>query len=135
METEERFLEAIEGEDGEEEIEALDHRATRHERLANKNKTAIDRFLGKRKRVYEVGIVPRYYGELLAWALQRYLEKEGWQVVHTLGYHSREPVFIDVNTDCSQRENMLMDGSSWYKRAKTALSSPWTSTCAGVTPS
>lgn len=110
METGEHLLEPIEDEDEEEEIEALDRRATRHERLTSKNKTAIDRFLGKRKRVYEVGIVPRYYGELLAWALERYLEKEGWQVVHTLGYHSREPVYIDVNTDGNQRENLLMDG-------------------------
>lgn len=110
MAAEERFLEAIEDEDEEEEIETLDRRATRHERLASKNKTAIDRFLGKRKRAYEVSIVPRYYGELLAWALERYLEKEGWQVVQTLGYHSCEPVYIDVNTDYSQRENLLMDG-------------------------
>ncbi len=110
MEAEERLLETIEDEDEEEEVEALDRRTTRHERLTSKNKTAIDRFLGKRKRVYEVGIVPRYYGELLAWALQRYLEKEGWQTVHTLGYHSREPVYIDVNTDGSRRENLLMDG-------------------------
>ena len=109
MGAEEHFLEAIDEEE-EEEIEALDRRTTRHERLESKNKTAIDRFLGKRKRVYEVGIVPRYYGELLAWALQRYLEKEGWQVVHTLGYHSREPVYIDVDTGTSQRENLLMDG-------------------------
>jgi cell division protease FtsH len=109
MGAEERFLEAIDEEE-EEEIETLDRRATRHERLASKNKTAIDRFLGKRKRVYEVGIVPRYYGELLAWTLQHYLEREGWQVVHTLGYHSREPVYIDVDAGTSQRENLLMDG-------------------------
>jgi cell division protease FtsH len=110
MAAEERLLEAIEDEDEEEEIETLDRRATRHERLASKNKNAIDRFLGKRKRVYDVGIVPRYYGELLAWALERYLEKEGWQVVQTLGYHSREPVYIDVNTGFNERENLLMDG-------------------------
>ncbi len=73
MEAEERLPETIEDEDEEEEIEALDRHTTRHERLASKNRTAIDRFLGKRKRIYEVGIVPRYYGELLAWALQRYL--------------------------------------------------------------
>jgi len=109
MSVEKRFLEAIEDED-EEEAETLDRRTSRHDRLANKNKTAIARFLGRRKRVYDVGIVPRYYGELLAWALKRYLEKEEWQIVQTLGYHSREPVYIDVNTDCNQRENLLMDG-------------------------
>jgi len=45
---EEHFLEAIDEEE-EEEIEALDRRTTRHERLESKNKTAIDGFLGKRK--------------------------------------------------------------------------------------
>jgi len=109
MGAEERLLEAIDDED-EEEIETLGHRASRHEYLERKNKAAIDRFLGRHKRWHAVGIFPRYYGELLAWALKRYLEKEKWQVVQTLGYHSREPVYIDVNTDCNQRENLLMDG-------------------------
>lgn len=55
MSTEERFLEAIDNED-EEEVETLDHRTSRHDRLASKNKTAIDRFLGRRKRMHDVVI-------------------------------------------------------------------------------
>jgi hypothetical protein len=116
---EERLLEAIDEED--EEIEILGYHANRHERLAGKNKTVIDRFLGRGKRAYDVGIVPRYYGELLAWALGRYLEKENWQVVRTLGYHTREPVYIDVNTDYNQRENLLRDGQLMVQRGEERL--------------
>jgi len=110
MGTEERFIEAIDEDEEEEEIHTLDRRSSRHDRLEQKNKTAINRFLGRNKRVYNVGIIPRYYGELLAWALRRYLEKEEWQVTETLGYHSREPIYTDANTDYNQRENLLMDG-------------------------
>jgi cell division protease FtsH len=116
MESEDRFLEVVE--DEEEEIESLDRRTILHQRTERKNKATIDRFLGKRKRVYEVGIVPRYYGELLAWALQHYMEKEGWQVIKTLGYHSREPVYIDVNTDYNQRKNLLIDGQLLVKKGE-----------------
>jgi cell division protease FtsH len=111
MSIEERFLQTIE-EDDEEEVETgvTGRLARRHRRLGEKNKSAVDRFLGKGKRVHDVGIVPRYYGELLTWALRRFMEKEGWQVVQTLGYHGQEPVYIDVNTDVDRRENLLMDG-------------------------
>ena len=37
---------------------------------------AEERFLGKGQRVHDVGIVPKYYGELLTWALKRYMDKE-----------------------------------------------------------
>lgn len=121
MTVEERFIEAIEDVDEEEEIGISDRRTIRHEQLAGKNKTATDRFIGKKKRVYETGIVPRYYGELLAWALQRYLEKEGWQVVRILGYHSREPGHIDVDTGGNQRENLLRDGQLLIQKDKNRL--------------
>jgi cell division protease FtsH len=49
------------------------------------------------------------------------MEREGWQVAQTLGYHSREPVYIDVNTDCNQRENLLMDGQMLVTRDNIRL--------------
>jgi cell division protease FtsH len=108
---EERFLEAIEAEQGDEVEPGVDGRLDRHhKKLVEKNKPAADRFLGKNQRIHEVGFLPRYYGELLTWALNRYMDREGWQVTQTLGYHGQEPVYIDVNTDCDQRENLLMDG-------------------------
>ena len=117
MSTEDRLLEAITGE--EEEFEApapYDRFARRHERLQRKNKAAIEDFLGKGSRANAVAILPRYYGELLTWALEHYIEKEGWKVIRTLGYHGREPVYIDVSTDCDKCENLLMDGQLLVER-------------------
>jgi hypothetical protein len=70
---------------------------------------AIDKFLGNGSRTYTSGILPRYYGELLTWALWRYLEKEGWKITGTLGYRGPEPVYTEVNTG-DETLNLLMDG-------------------------
>jgi len=112
MSAEEKLMDAIiEEEDEELEMPPMYHRFTgRHERLQHKNKAAIDNFLGKGHMANDIAILPRYYGELLTWALHRYIEKEGWKVTRTLGYHGREPVYIDVSTDYDNCENLLRDG-------------------------
>jgi cell division protease FtsH len=90
---------------------AIDSRLTRRrERLQHKNKVNIDHFLGDGHRVNAVIMLPRYYGELLTWALHRYIEQEGWKIVRTLGYRGTKPVYIDVSTDCDKSENLLMNG-------------------------
>jgi len=111
MSAEEKLLEVMdEQEDGEpESLPLADRLIRRRQRLQRKNESNIDSFLGEGNRANAVAILPRYYGELLTWALQRYIEKEGWKVIRTLGYRGREPVYIDVNTDCDKRENLLMD--------------------------
>lgn len=118
MSAEERFLETIDDEEDEElEVPSVyDRFARRHERLQRKNKAAIEDFLGKGNRANAVAILPRYYGELLTWALQRHIEKEGWKVIRTLGYHGREPIYIDVSTNCDKCENLLMDGQLLVER-------------------
>ena len=120
MSAEERFLEAIAG-DEEIDTEMADRNTTRHQKLQQRNRVAIGRFLGNGRRAYQVAIVPRYYGELLTWALKRYLEKEGWEAVETLGYHGREPVYIDVSTDYERRENLLRDGQMLVERDGSRL--------------
>lgn len=110
MGTEDSSLGVTDGEEDEMDAFLARRFEMRHQKLVSKNRTALSHFLGKGRRVHEVGIIPRYYGELLTWALRRYMEKEGWQAVRTLGYQRREPVYIDVNTDCGQRENLLMNG-------------------------
>lgn len=102
-------------------VEVINRHASQRERQTKKNKAAIDRFIGKGKRCYESGIVPSYYGELLAWALQRHIEREGWEVVQILGYHSPEPVYADVNTDYDRRENLLMNGIQFLRRDEDRL--------------
>ena len=88
MGAEERFLEAIEEEeDGEVDTRVSGRLERRHQRLGEKNKSTVDRFLGKGQRVHDVGIVPKYYGELLTWALKRYMDKE--VPVLTVGHFTR----------------------------------------------
>jgi len=123
MSAEEHILETIaEEEDEEPEMPAVYDRLTRRrERLQHKNKAAIEDFLGKGNRENAVVIFPRYYGELLTWALQCGIEKEGWKVIRTLGYHGHEPVYIDVSTDCDKCENLLRDGQLLVERGDSRL--------------
>jgi len=109
MDGEERLNEIREqeAEEGIAEMNAEMHHARKP---GSHNRSALDGFVGRGQRVHESGIVPRYYGELLTWALKRFMEREGWQTARVLGYHSKEPVFIDVNIDVDKRENLLMDG-------------------------
>jgi cell division protease FtsH len=107
MDGEERLLDAV-GTD--EDVPAVtDWRERKRRRLQSTVQAAIDGFLGKGGRTSAVGMLPRYYCELLTWALHRYLEREGWMTVSALGYHGPEPVYIDVNTG-EERKNLLMDG-------------------------
>ena len=114
MRAEERVLEAIAEEEEEEEEFGIPMTASwlarRHQRLQRRNKVTINGFIGQGRRESEVVIVPRYYGELLAWSIQRHIEEGEWKVVKTLGYHVPRPVYIDVNTDYDKRENLLIDG-------------------------
>jgi len=120
MSAEERLLEAVAQEEGVE-TGMAGRLARRHQALERRNRPAIDRFLGGGQRAYQVGIVPRYYGELLTWALQHYMNSEGWQVARTIGYQGREPVYIDVNTDHEQRENLLRNGQMLVRRGESRL--------------
>jgi len=119
MGAEERFLEAIEEEDDEDEIgESPDWRAEQRRRLQKKNRADIDRFLGKGRRTNNVCILPRYYGELLTWALHRYLERKGWKITAILGYRGPEPVYVNVDTG-GEIENLLMAGQVLIEKGDT----------------
>lgn len=108
LHTEERLLDAL----AEEEAGAeLPWQITgRHERLQRGNQATVNGFLGKGRRASAITIVPRYYGELLTWALNRHIENNHWTVVRTLNYQLPKPVYIDVSTDYDKRENLLING-------------------------
>jgi cell division protease FtsH len=111
MSVEEKFLDAIDDEENDEEMPSyLSQRRKQREKMRRKNQATIDKFLKTDRRTSEVGILPDYYGELLTWALDRYLDREGWKVVDTLGYRDPEPFYINANTDYDKRENLLMRG-------------------------
>ncbi len=109
MSAEEKILDTFDEED-DEELSYSSWRRKQRERIRRKNEATINGFLGKGARATAVGITPSYYGGLLTWALRRYIEREGWKVVDTLGYRDPEPFYIDVSTDYDKHENLLMRG-------------------------
>lgn len=123
MSAEERFLNAMDEEEGEVFEEAPMTSRLREElhRAQRKNRAAVNEFIGKGQRIRAVAIFPRYYGELLAWALQRYIEREGWIVVRTLGYREPEPIHLDVNTDYDNIENLLINGQMLLEKGGCRL--------------
>ena len=78
--------------------------------LMPKSEAAIKSFLGMSGITSKAAIFPAYYGELLAWALNRYMEREHWQTAGILGYHYSEPVYANVSTDYHEIERVLVDG-------------------------
>ncbi|MDY6918438.1 MAG: ATP-binding protein [Chloroflexota bacterium] len=76
----------------------------------------VARILGVDRTATVSVIVPEYYGELLAWALHRYIGDGGWGTVNTIGYRSPRPMYIDVDTGDGQRVNVLRDGTIFLER-------------------
>jgi cell division protease FtsH len=119
MGAEERLLEAIEEEDAEDETEeSPDWREKQRQRLQKKNRSAVNSFLGKGRRTNHACILPRYYGELLTWALHQYLEREGWKITATLGCRGPEPGYVTVDTG-DGIENLLMEGQMFVQKGDT----------------
>lgn len=112
MSAEEKLLDAIDDEDDDEEDTSSysSWRRKERQRMRRKNQAAIDNYLGTAERTHAVGILPTYYAELLIWALDRHVKREGWKVVDTLGYMNPEPAYLDVSTDYDKRENLLRRG-------------------------
>lgn len=76
-----------------------------------KHRSAVNRFLGKGKKVNAAVIKSTYYGELLTWALHRYIESENWKVAKTTNYQRPEPKYIEVSTGIGEKLNLLRDGT------------------------
>jgi cell division protease FtsH len=114
MSAEDKILDAIEDEDEEDDEEDVSsyssQRQKERQRIRRKNQATVDSFLGKDRRASDVGIKPSYYGELLIWALNRYIKREDWKVADKLGYRAPEPIYTDVNTDYDKHENLIMRG-------------------------
>ena len=85
-------------------------------------KASIETFLGTKERIKDAVIQPRYYGQLLSWALQRYIERDGWKVVRTTGCYRLEPIFMDVNTDVEKTQKLIQNGCLFLVRAGERMS-------------
>ena len=108
----------IEEEDEGEEPESKLWRGVESRRYKRNQKrnAIVSRFLDKEETADAVVIQPRYYGELLTWALHRYIEVERWKVVKNVGYRFPKPVYIDVDTGSDERQNVLRDGTLFIEK-------------------
>jgi cell division protease FtsH len=88
----------------------ISSRITEYCELVRKNEAAIKSFLGTHRITSEIVVFPAYYGELLAWACKRYMEREHWQTAGIIGYHYSEPVYANVSTDYHETERVVVDG-------------------------
>ena len=86
------------------------------ERSRKRNSDTIREFLGKGEQVHSPIVKPRYYCDLLAWALQHHIESQGWKIIKTLGYYGAIPRYMDVNHDYNEYKNALCFGSLLLQR-------------------
>lgn len=105
-----------EDEEQEEDISPQERIARRYRKLQKKHKNAVDDFVGSGEKVTSLVIMPLHYAGLLAWAMRRYVDQEGWRVVRAVGYHHPEPAYTDVETAPEERQNVLRDGTLLAER-------------------
>jgi len=74
--------------------------------------------------------VPGYYGSLLIWALKQVIEEGEWEIIKTLGYHTSQPTFIDVQTDYTKARTSSRTGKMLLKKSELRLIV--TVSCAGA---
>ena len=98
------------------EIKLLRGMESRREHRMRLRNSIVSRFLEKKELADAAVIESRYYGELLAWALQRHIEVDGWKIISTVGYQVPKPQYIDVDTGCGKRENVLRDGTVFVEK-------------------
>ncbi len=89
-------------------MEALKRRRDERQR---RHLATLHRFLGEDHTATASVVQPVYYRQLLAWALQRYIERQGWQTVRTVGYSFPEPLYTDVNNGSGETTNVLWNGT------------------------
>ena len=121
MDSEEKLIKSFVETENEAEDDPATGEAGRNHKFRSKNTTLIDRFLGNVKRTNAAAIVPRYYGDVLAWSFQQYIVREGWKVAKSLGYRCSEPVFYETSWDYGKSENLIWNGQLFITKGKNRL--------------
>jgi cell division protease FtsH len=114
---EEEEFEDMDEDDPEEVVES--DRESR--RIHKRNLETIRTFLGEGKQEQVSIIRPRYYGDLLAWALKRCIENDGWKIVKVFGHRAEATEYTEVNTDYGKSENALCNGYLLLNKADIRL--------------
>ncbi|MBN1152575.1 MAG: ATP-binding protein [Dehalococcoidia bacterium] len=102
--------EATQMECGDEDIAGLDLYIAGDGFLMSREEELVRRYIGTGRLSHAPLEAPRCYDGLLAWALQRYVEQDGWTVHETLGMAGRPPGYDRVNTAPGKWEHLLQCG-------------------------
>ena len=98
-------------EDGEEDSPTIVPEFIRRSRhIRKKNLETICTFLGKDRQEQVSIIHPRFYSDLLDWAVKHHIKNENWKIVRVLGRDAEVPEYTKVNTDYDKHENALSIG-------------------------
>jgi cell division protease FtsH len=122
MNPEDHVLETIGDEDEEDDISLpMGWRARQRKKRQMRNHQVIDQYLGQGARTYSTGILPKYYGGLLIWALYQYLTRKDWKIVDILGCTQLEPVYAEVNTG-NEKLILPVDGQMLIEKGNDRVS-------------
>jgi len=95
-------------------------RSTRsRETLKNRHNTHINEFLGSSNIVNVAVILPHYYSCLLTFAVHRYMETQGFNIIRTLGYRFPEATYTQVNFGNRKSQNLLKSGIHFIAKNET----------------
>lgn len=91
----------------EDDDEPLFESVQKSKRIHKKNLETIRTFLGGARQQQVSVIRPRYYSDLLAWALKHYMEAENWKIIKAMGHDEEAPTYATVNIDYGKKENLI----------------------------
>jgi cell division protease FtsH len=104
-----------------EDYEIVKRRRAQDRKVEKKHKELIMRVLGGAINAESVFIVPGYYYDLIGWALHTHIAEAGWKIVMKEGYHGSKPVYSDVSTNHSTKQNLLTNGVLVLEKDKDIL--------------
>lgn len=81
----------------------------KREKIQHDNQKQVNSLFENEQLEYINAITPSYYGELLTWALSKYLERNKWSTIKTLGYKDLQPIYTDVDNG-KETVNLLSNG-------------------------
>jgi cell division protease FtsH len=86
-----------------------------------KVRQSVSAFLGDGPTIDMPLSIPRYYGDLMAWALDRQRRAGSWEVAHISGRSSAKATYVDVSVAPGKDEQLFYDGVMLLQRGDVRL--------------
>jgi cell division protease FtsH len=90
-------------------------------RIRERNLETIRSFLSKRRQEQVSVIRPRYYSDLLVWAVKNYVKDEKWKIVKVMGRDAEVPDYCTINTDYDKLDNAMCAGYMLLEKEDSKL--------------